>query len=66
MLLFGAGRLEAFPIDTWVEKILTRAYQLEGLKQPQLQDFARVHFGAAAGYAQQYLFAAARAGHIPS
>ena len=65
-LLFGAGRLEAFPIDTWVEKILTCAYQLEGLKQPQLQDFARVHFGAAAGYAQQYLFAAARAGHIPS
>ena len=66
VLLFGAGRLEAFPIDTWVEKILTRAYQLKGLKQPQLQDFARVHFGAAAGYAQQYLFAAARAGHIPS
>ncbi|MEC7274323.1 MAG: DNA glycosylase [Verrucomicrobiota bacterium] len=65
-LLFGAGRLEAFPIDTWVEKILTRAYQLKGLKQNQLQDFASIHFGAAAGYAQQYLFAAARAGYIPS
>ena len=66
VLLFGAGRLEAFPIDTWVEKILTCAYQLEGFKQRQLQDFARIHFGAAAGYAQQYLFAAARAGYIPS
>ena len=65
-LLFGAGRLEAFPIDTWVGKILTRAYQLEGLKQTQLQNFARIHFGTAAGYAQQYLFAAARAGYIPS
>lgn len=65
-LLFGAGRLEAFPIDTWVEKILTRSYQLEGLKQPQLQNFAHVHFGTSAGYAQQYLFAAARAGYIPS
>lgn len=60
-LLFGAGRLDAFPIDTWVEKILGRAYQLEGWKLPQLQDFARIHFGTTAGYAQQYLFAAARA-----
>ncbi len=65
-LLFGAGRLEAFPIDTWVEKILNRAYLLEGWKLPQLQDFARVHFGNTSGYAQQYLFAAARAGYIPS
>lgn len=66
VLLFGAGRLEAFPIDTWVEKILTRAYGLEGWKLPQLQDFARIHYGDTAGYAQQYLFAAARAGFIPS
>lgn len=65
-LLFGAGRLDAFPIDTWVEKILSRAYQLENWKLPQLQDFARIHFGNTAGYAQQYLFAAARAGIIAS
>lgn len=64
VLLFGAGRLEAFPIDTWVEKILSRAYQLQGWKLTQLQDFARIHFGSSAGYAQQYLFAAARAGRI--
>jgi N-glycosylase/DNA lyase len=66
VLLFGAGRLEAFPIDTWVEKILIRAYRLESWALPQLQDFARIHFGPTAGYAQQYLFAAARAGYIPS
>ena len=65
-LLFGAGRLEAFPIDTWVEKILTHSYQLEGWKLTQLQDFARIHFGNSSGYAQQYLFAAARAGLIRS
>ncbi len=64
VLLFGAGRLEAFPIDTWVEKILTRAYQLQGWKLSQLQEFSRIHFGTTAGYAQQYLFAAARAGYI--
>lgn len=65
-LLFGAGHLNSFPIDTWVEKILIRAYQLEGWKLPQLQDFARIHFGDTSGYAQQYLFAAARAGIIPA
>ena len=63
-LLFGMGRLEAFPIDTWVQKILSRAYGLEGWKTEQLLDFARIHFGPAAGLAQQYLFAAARAGTI--
>lgn len=61
-LLFGMGRLEAFPIDTWVQKILSRAYGLEAWKTDQLLDFARIHFGPAAGLAQQYLFAAARAG----
>jgi len=66
VLLFGAGRMDAFPIDTWVEKILTRAYGLEGWNLPQLQTFARTHFGPNAGYAQQYLFAAARAGYIPA
>lgn len=64
VLLFGMGRLEAFPIDTWVQKILSRAYGLEGWKTEQLLDFARIHFGPSAGLAQQYLFAAARAGLI--
>ncbi|WP_158279914.1 DNA-3-methyladenine glycosylase family protein [Coraliomargarita sinensis] len=64
VLLFGMGRLEAFPIDTWVQKILVRAYGLEGWKSDPLLDFARVHFGPSAGLAQQYLFAAARAGLI--
>lgn len=63
-LLFGMSRLEAFPIDTWVQKILSRAYGLEGWKTDQLLDFARIHFGPAAGLAQQYLFSAARAGLI--
>ena len=61
VLLFGAGRLDAFPIDTWVQKILTRAYGLDGWKTDKLLDFARAHFGPSAGLAQQYLFAAARA-----
>ena len=63
-LLFGAGRLDAFPIDTWIEKILIRSYQLEGWSSKQLQKFASVHFGENAGLAQQFLFSAARAGLI--
>ena len=53
--------MDAFPIDTWIEKILTRAYGLQGYNKAQLTQFARVHFGPDAGYAQQFLFAAARA-----
>jgi N-glycosylase/DNA lyase len=57
VLLFGAGRLEAFPVDTWILKSLERRYQLTGWKPAQLAQFGRAHFGPLAGYAQQYLFA---------
>lgn len=64
VLLFGAGRMDAFPIDTWIAKILTRAYHLEDWPIQRLHDFARIHFGHASGFAQQYLFSAVRAGRI--
>lgn len=57
VLLFGAGRLEAFPVDTWILKSLARRYGLEGWKPAQVAHFGRVHFGPLAGLAQQYLFA---------
>ncbi len=57
VLLFGAGRLEAFPVDTWVLKSLTRRYGLTGWKPAQVAHFGRTHFGPLAGLAQQYLFA---------
>jgi N-glycosylase/DNA lyase len=60
LLLFGFGRLDAFPIDTWVLKILEAHYGLVGWRRRQLEHFARVHFGIYAGLAQQYLFAQAR------
>lgn len=61
VLLFGAGRLEAFPVDVWILKTLARRYGLEGWKTPQLAQFGRVHFGPLAGLAQQFLFAWERA-----
>jgi len=57
VLLFGAGRLEAFPVDTWVLKSLARRYHLDGWKPAQVAQFGRSHFGPLAGLAQQYLFA---------
>jgi N-glycosylase/DNA lyase len=57
VLLFGAGKLEAFPVDTWVLKSLARRYGLNGWKPAQVAHFGRTHFGPLAGLAQQYLFA---------
>ena len=61
VLLFGAGRLEAFPVDVWILKTLARRYGLDDWRLPQLAQFGRVHFGPLAGLAQQYLFAWERA-----
>jgi len=56
VLLFGAGKLEAFPVDTWILKALARRYQLDDWKPAQVAQFGRAHFGPLAGYAQQFLF----------
>jgi N-glycosylase/DNA lyase len=65
VLLFGAGRLEAFPVDVWILKTLARRYGLDDWRVPHLAQFGRVHFGPLAGLAQQYLFAWERAQRKP-
>jgi len=61
VLLFGAGKLEAFPVDTWILKAMAKRYDLTGWKPDQITHFGRQHFGPLAGLAQQYLFAYERA-----
>jgi len=61
VLLFGVGRFEAFPVDGWIVKAMARRYGLVGWTPTQIAHFGRVHFGAGAGLAQQYLFASERA-----
>jgi len=56
VLLFGAGRLEAFPVDTWILQAMAARYGLHGWKPAQVAQFGRAHFGSLAGLAQQYLF----------
>ncbi len=55
-LLFGAAKLEAFPVDTWIIKVLEKRYNLDGWPPPQLSQFGRVHYGPLAGFAQQFIF----------
>jgi len=56
-LLFGAGRLEAFPVDVWILRAMANRYGLHGWKPAQVAQFGRLHFGPHAGLAQQFLFA---------
>ena len=52
ILLFAYGKDEAFPIDTWVKKILGDLYGV----QSGYSDFIRHYFIDFPGIAQQYLF----------
>ena len=58
--LFGGAHYDAFPIDTWILRVMRELYGLEEWQPSALQTFARIHFGEGAGIAQQYLFAYAR------
>ncbi len=60
VLLYGAHKLEAFPVDTWILQAMQRLYGLEGWTLGHVAHFGRVHFGPYAGLAQQYLFASER------
>ena len=78
VLLFSAGKNEAFPIDVWIARALAKSYprmlgpsmrsrlERDGKVKLTLRDYdrissaARKRFGEYAGYAQQYLYMAAR------
>lgn len=60
ILLFGAAKFEAFPVDTWISKTMAELYSLENPKSAR--EFAAKRFGPHAGYVQQLLFAAVRKG----
>lgn len=57
VLLFAYGFSRAFPVDVWVQKVLSD-YYLKGTKtSPKTLDlFVQDYFGEHAGFAQQYLF----------
>ncbi len=58
VLLFGAGKLEAFPVDTWIKKAVKKHYpEMYDKNYRKLGDNFRDFFGEKyTGYAQEYLF----------
>jgi N-glycosylase/DNA lyase len=57
VLLFAYGRLNAFPVDTWIRKVMIRMF-FKGRKVPDraIRAFASERWGELAGVAQQYLY----------
>lgn len=72
ILLFSIGKLEAFPVDVWIKRVVLRHYSkhfppafiekasesrsLSSSEYRKLGSFGRKYFGKYAGYAQEYLY----------
>lgn len=56
ILLFGFGRTEKFPVDTWLEQVYYNHFSNEKKTRPQIQEYFENLFGEYSGIAQQYLF----------
>lgn len=54
--LFGLGKMDSFPIDVWVKRVMARMYGFKEEDVKGMQSFAEAKFGALGGFAQQYLF----------
>lgn len=61
-LLFGFGRLQAFPVDVWIERVIREKYfaRKRRVTAARIREFCAEYFGPYGGYAQQYLFHHAR------
>ncbi len=65
VLLFSLGFKEAYPIDTWAEKAVAKHYpEKHSEDYTELSENMRSHFGEYAGWAQEYIFHAAREGVV--
>ena len=68
ILLFSLGHSKAFPVDTWMKKILLEKYgpqlrvsvKAKRITEERMTEFGVKRFGNSAGLAQQYLFVHAR------
>ena len=54
--LFGLRRMDAFPIDVWMRRVMNRLYDIDEKDVKAMKDYAKKHFGENGGIAQQYLF----------
>jgi N-glycosylase/DNA lyase len=72
ILLFSFGKLQAFPVDVWIKRVILKYYtnhfpnefigkisskkSLTSSEYKKLNLFGRRYFGEYAGYAQEYLY----------
>lgn len=56
VLLFGFGRKEKFPVDTWLEQVYYNHFSSEKRSRPAIQEYFENEFKEYSGIAQQYLF----------
>ena len=63
ILLMGYKKLEAFPVDTWVERTMKKVYGSDmqktksgNITMKEIRSFASAKWNGYAGYAQQYLY----------
>lgn len=67
ILLFSCKRRDVFPIDVWVERVMTNLYFKEyggAMKKREILEYADKNFGKDAGIVQQHLFYNVREGLI--
>lgn len=62
--LFALQKSEAFPVDTWVKKVMEHFYIKEDSSFKLIKEYADNNYGDIAGFAQQYLFYYARENKI--
>lgn len=55
-LLYSLQKYEAFPVDVWVNRVMTEIYIHQKVSLKKVGEYARARFGDLAGFAQLYLF----------
>ncbi len=61
ILLFSLGYLQAFPVDVWIRKVVSRVYLgKDDENEERVRRFGTSYFGRYAGYAQEYIYAYSR------
>ncbi|MBS3148460.1 hypothetical protein J4219_06240 [Candidatus Woesearchaeota archaeon] len=59
--LFALDKMQAFPVDVWIERIMKETYpETKNMKNDEIRQFAWDRWGKNAGYAQQFLYHWAR------
>ncbi|MEE9260853.1 MAG: hypothetical protein V3U40_07070, partial [Candidatus Scalindua sediminis] len=61
ILLFSLGFNQAFPVDTWIKKVIQLLYFNNNVvSNDRIREFGMDYFNRYSGYAQQYLYLLSR------